>query len=78
MKELVHTDSINHVIDIQVHKGSKHMEMVDHRSIVSWKILTSLQLHCDNYSTKMSNYMEMNTHILHSGKTGNVYTATTF
>jgi len=35
MKELVHTDSINHVIDIQVHKGSKHMEMVDHRSIAA-------------------------------------------
>jgi len=30
MEELVHADSINHVIDIQVCKGSKHMEMVDH------------------------------------------------
>ena len=38
MKELVHTDGINHVIDIQVCKGSKHMEMVDHISIAAERL----------------------------------------
>ena len=42
-EELVHTGSINYVINIGVCKGSKHMEMADHIGTYTCNIMMKIE-----------------------------------